>query len=733
MASVEKQQQQDPTDQKAGSASALEASQTTASRNLYEDIHAGRINNNNESVNDRTNDRESGLTEMPESVSELMMNEIRNSATETVDGVVKMLSKGISPATAEKFGALTLFDSNQAGMEATTEAKKKQGDGSTPNKTGEKPASGERTAPESGIGNMLSDLGNWASTAFNDYVTEPLNDYLNISDIFGSASEWNFSSSDLVPRSQIDSSVTSLNDTARQEFREALSSATRGIDLNGATDAGTNGLELPGDAYADGSVEIGGSMVTVMRTPGGDTFLKKGDEVIAQQRKDGSYNLSLKDGSKLDLKMTQGADGKYSLEKMERLKDDKLIQKLDDGVFYNYNYDAQGNKTSVDAAAHLKGPLSQEKLDKIRAELGDRGAAALKVHNEDGTDQRLLLQSHDSKTHSLTDVDKRNAQIFHDGKEYRLNAADQLALVGPDGQEEELKRDPDEARQRAEERLNEQLRTLAKQLGERARGERTDVDGVSVIKKDDGSFDITVTNPESGQKEARIVLPAGTNDDITVVKPDGETTKLKRDGGLTIQSNDEKPLVDFNPDKGLQTDKFNVDGKGLENLEDGSRIDPDGNFVDVDGNLISSGDEESEWWNQPACDDCQEQTENSSLSKATTSEVNTLGSISLSISRSGSPAAITVAKSIASEAFGVANAALSAMGNDLLNSIPIQLSLSIAQSAFNQAARSERTTTYASRAGISDATRLADLNRIGTLSSTSFSPEELVRDRMRAA
>jgi hypothetical protein len=92
-----------------------------------------------------------------------------------------------------------------------------------------------------------------------------------------------------------------------------------------------------------------------------------------------------------------------------------------------------------------------------------------------------------------------------------------------------------------------------------------------------------------------------------------------------------------------------------------------------------------------------------------------------------------VAKSIASEAFGVANAALGALGNDLLNSIPIQLSLSIAQTAFTQAERSERTTTYASRAGISDATRLADLNKIGTLSSTTFSPEEFVRDRTKAA
>lgn len=741
MASVEKQTQQDPTDQKAGSSSAFEQSQTTATRNLYDDIRSNAPNSHeraNGDSNDEANEGDVDLHEMPESVSELMMNEIRQASSETIEGVTKLVSKGTSPEIAQKFGSLSLFDSSDSNSDLKSDSKPdaqldSKLDDKSDSKSESKPESSNAKPAESGVGDMLSDLSSWASNAFKNYVSEPLNDYLNISDIFGSASEWNFSSSDLVPRGQVDSSVTSLNDTARREFREASASANRDINLNGATDAGAKGLELPGDAYADGSVEIGGSMVTVMRTPGGDTFLKNGDEVIAQQRKDGSYNLALKDGSTLDLKMSKGEDGKYNLEKMERFKNDKLVQKLDDGVFYNYNYDAQGNQTSVDAAAKMNGPLSQEKLDRIRAELGDKGAAALQVNNDDGTVKRLLLQSHDSKTHSLTDIDKRNAQIFHDGKEYRLNAADQLALVGPDGKEQELKRDPDDARQKMQEKLNEQLKELAKQLGERARGERDDVDGVSVKKNDDGSYDITMTNPNTGKEEARVVLPANKDDDITFVKPDGEKTKLKQDGGLSIESVDGKPLVDFDPNKGLKTDKFSVDEKGLENLEDGSRLNPDGTLTDADGNLISVGDEESEWWNKPECEDCEEQKENSSISKATTSEVNTLGSISLSISRSGSPAAITVAKSIASEAFGVANAALSAMGNDLLNSIPIQLSLSIAQSAFNQAARSERTTTYASRAGISDATRLADLNRIGTLSSTSFSPEELVRDRMLAA
>ena len=747
MASVEKQPQQDSTDQKAGPSNALEQSQANASRSMYDEVRqSGERQDEGGSVNANERPSESdNASDKPESASELMLDEIWKSTSETVQSVSKMLSKGISPAIAEKFGALSFFDSNEPGGESGLDAASQQAEQadrvaleSKPESNGSESKNLETSASDYGLGEALSDLGDWASKTFNDYVAEPLNDYLNISDIFGSASEWSFDRSDLIPRSQVDEDVRTLNDSARREFGDVEKEITRAdkLDLEGATDSGTTdagskGLELPGDAYADGSVEIGGSMVTVMRTPGGDTFLKKGEEVIAQQRDDGSYSLALKDGSTLDLKMSRGDDGKYNLDKMERFDaDGKLMQKLDDGVFFNYNYDAQGNKTSVNAAADLEGPLSQEKLDKIRTELGDRGAAALRVQNEDGTTKQLLLQSHDSKTHSLTDVDKRNAQIFHEGKEYRLNAADQLALVGADGKEQEVPSEIDEARQKVQEHLKE----LFKQLGERARGERLEVDGVGVKKNDDGSFDIAMTDPVTGKEEGHIILPADKTDDLRLVKPDGEKANVKREGGLSIDGADGKALIDFDPNSGLKTDQFNLDGSGLKSLEDGSLLKPDGTLTDADGNIISTvGDEESEWWNKPECADCIEQTENSTLSKATTSEVNTLGSISLSISRSGSPAAITVAKSIASEAFGVANAALGALGNDLLNSIPIQLSLSIAQTAFTQAERSERTTTYASRAGISDATRLADLNKIGTLSSTTFSPEEFVRDRMKAA
>jgi YD repeat-containing protein len=650
-----------------------------------------------------------------ESVTEEMLKQ-----QQAWQAVSKLISETAAPAIDKIFGGLSLFEGSDAGSAESKvqEAKKEQA--KFDDATGEKAGEGG----ESALGSILSDIGSWAADTFDSYVTQPVKGLVNdVSNIFEADGAWDSDPNHtFVSADSLGSSVTGVNDAA-DDFSLANRSAAQGlreINLNGATDAGGTGLELPGDAYADGTVKIGGQQVTVMRTPGGDTFLKMGDRVIAQQKQDGSYNLALRDGTTLDFKMSQGSDGKYSLDKMERYKGDQLQQKLEDGVFYNYNYDAAGNVSRVDAAANIEGPLSQERLDKIRANLGDRGAAALRINGKDGS-QRMLLQTHDSQTHSLTDIDKRLAQIWSGGQEFRLNQHDQLAIVNPDGTDQAV-----QAGENSDEQRNhDKLRDLTHQVGQRARGERRDVDGVGIVHNEDGSVSVNLTDPETGESQGHIDIPADNNQPIALINESGETATLRRDGGLSIEGNDGNPLADFDPNSGLSTDKIKVDADGIENLEDGRQL------LGADGEFVAMGDEE--WWNNEECEDCEEYATNNGISKATSTEVKTLGSLALSFAATGNPAAMPIAKALAAEAIGVGLAGLGAMMNDPLNSIPIQISLSIARNAFTDASRSERTQSYASKMGISDTTRLSEFNRIGTLSSTTFSPEEFVRDRLMAA
>lgn len=780
MSSIEKPQPE-PNEERADRSSTSTGAQADASARLYSDARDTDSTNGNsrngsaEAGSLRTNDDTNQSNGGSDSLSEMMAQEAQDAwkaASNTFKGVSKLIGQGISPEIARRFGDVSFFDSTdsdsgdklEAAKRETTESTKHEGGERTQDSEDERRSSTEFVdstdatesressasresrdssdttelktgeGAESTLMNSLSDLGSWASETFKDYVVKPVSNLINdVTNVFDSAGEWMFDKNDqFASADKLSPEVASLND-ARNEFNEAFGSARSAsqINFNGASDASEGaGLTLPADAIADGTVEIGGQKITVMRTPDGDTFLKKGDKVIAQQREDGSYKVALKDGSTLDLKMSEGADGKYNLDKMERYKGDKLQQKLEDGVLYNYNYDAQGNRTRVDAAAaDLKGPLSQERLDKIKAELGDSGAAALRVRNEDGSVSKLLLQSHDAKTQSLTDVDKKRAQIFHDGKEYRLNDKDQLALVGPNGADQPVAQDEQDPR--AEE-TNKRLRDLSEKVRQRARGERTDVDGVGVNRNDDGSIDITLRDPETGEPQGKISLPKDNDNPIKMINSANETITLNQDGGLNIKDGDGFSVADFDRLTGFNNGEVKIDRTGLESLEDGTRINPDGSVVDANGQFISTLDG-TEWWNEELCEDTIEHRENSQLSKETAHEVSTLGNISLSISRSGNPAVMSVAKSIAQEAFGVANAALGQLGNDILSAVPVQLSLSVAQTALTQASRSERTQTYAMRMGISDTTRLSEFNRLGTLTSTTFSPEEFVRDRLKAA
>jgi len=745
-AAPEKQPQQDTTDQSQstqsfGSAHTAERMLEDNRRDEKRDSGTDSTSTSNAPENADAQTGDSATAQQgTESVADHMRREVEETwqaATEAVSSFSRMLTAGISPETAAKFGTPEMFDSANGDGDAaqtdsrieaaTTEAKKAER---------EKAASPEssETGKESSLGSMLSDLGSWAADTFNEYVMEPATEMLgDVADVFSAAGDWMFeNANEFTSAAATDPALRGLNDVSTGEFNSQEVAATRGlerINLAGATDASGQGLELPADAVEAGTVEIGGNTVTVMKTPDGDTYLKRGDKVIAKQGEDGSYELALKDGSRLEFNMSEGEDGKFNLDKMERFKGDQLKQKYQDGVYYNYNYDADGNRTSVDAAADIDGPLTQEKLDQIRAELGDNGAATLRVRGEDGKNQRMLLQTHDSKTHSLTDIDAHRAQIFHDGQEYRLNEKDQLARVNSDGQEETVEASEDAQRQE----VLDKIRELKHRLDRRARGDGEErVGDIGIEDQEDGSTEITRFDQTTGEPQTVTEVPSDAGKPIEITNSDGEVAKIERDR-ISVEDVNDKPIFEFDRNIGLTTPDMKVDGDGLTDLESLLKLNPDGQLTDMDGNFILTETYGEEFFGGEECEDCAEFAENEEISNESSSEISQLGSISLSISRSGNPAAISVAKSIASEAFGIASAALSAIGNDVLNAIPIQLSLSVAQSAYDQAARSERTQTYAMRMGISDTTRLSDFNRIGTLSTTSFSPEEFVRDRLKVA
>ncbi|MDZ4837929.1 MAG: hypothetical protein SGJ27_29440 [Candidatus Melainabacteria bacterium] len=751
MVAENKNAKPDAQDQNTGSSesAALQQSSAEASAKILQENAATSTSssgsrekdastNTPESSTAAVNDGSDSGTATPESTAEQMRREVQEtlrSAAESVSAVAKMVASGrISPELAAKFGNVEMFDSADGSDDQapggqtdalTQEAKAEE----AKKKTTDNPADTDNPDGTSSIGDALSDFGNWAADSFNKYVAEPVSEAMgDVMDMFDSTSEWMFNSSDVFGKAPDE--LAGLNNVSNREFNQQQRDAMRNFDfdLTEAKDSTGEGLRLPENAVETGTTEIGGTTVSVMRTPEGDTFLKKGDKVVGHQKPDGSYELALKDGSSLDFKLSEGKDGKYQLDSLERTKDGKVQQKIADGVFYNYNYDAQGNKTSVDAAGDLKGPLSHERLEAIKKELGDSGAAALRVTDGGDNTQRLLMQVHNKDTNSLTDIDARRAQIFQNGQEYRLNERDQLGLVDSNGQWKA----PDDAASNDDpshaERVKE-LEDLARRVGRRAHGDSDEaVDGVK-LRTDGDNASITRVDPVTGKQVSSTEVPADTGKPVTTINSLGEKTEIKGDN-IGIKNLDGKTIFNFDRDKGLNTEDMKVDKTGLTDLETGTHMDPEGNVTDADGEFIG-GPAEEYFEDGEDCEDCVETKENQQLASSISGEIRDLGSRSLSLSHN--PGNMHIAKQIAVEAFGMGNAALGAVGNDLMAAIPINNSLSVARTAFTQASRSEKTQTYAMNQGVSDTTRLSDINRIGTLSSTSFSPEEFVRDRLMTA
>jgi hypothetical protein len=583
---------------------------------------------------------------------------------------------------------------------------------------------------------LFGDISNWASTTFNDNVLQPAQTALNFAfDMYGAANDWLFDtngssgqgSAELL--AQATGSVAALNDVSAGDFRQQRHETMDNFKYDFK---GQDGLELPANATADGVADIAGEKVAVFRTPEGETFLKKGDTVIARQDKDGNYDLALKDGSTARVRLSKEGD-QYKLDHLERYKGDQLQQKVKDGVFYNYNYDSQGNRT-VDAAADIRGQLTQEQLDQrleaIRKELGPNGTAALRF-GEGHDRHRLMMQTHGDNTHSLTDVDQKRARIFHNGQEFRLNEHDQLGVVDKDG----TWKGADKADQPADAE-SQRLKELADLAARRARGDgQTDIDGVKLEITPDGDAVIKRVDPHTGEQQSHTELPASPDNPITITNDQtGERTNMQG-GVLTLEDRSGSQILGFDPNTGFTTNDFQLDENGLTDLQNGMNLDQDGSLFDGDGEFISGlADGEGDWFFTEKNESLAEHRENMQTSHEASAEVSNLGGMSLSISRSGNPNAVGIARSVAAEALGIANSALGDLGNDFLAKIPVYNSQSIAETALTQANREDRTQTYAMRMGISDTTRLSEFNKLATFSTTSMSPEEYVRHRiMRVA
>lgn len=594
---------------------------------------------------------------------------------------------------------------------------------------------GKDKGSDSSLSKLLSDTASWASGVFNDYVAQPLSSGLNsVLEMYGSAGDWSFDSPGssgtgaTEQPTRATGQIAELNDVSRKEFREQTRDTMDKFDYDFKA---SEGLEIPSNATADGVAEIGGEKVSVFRTPEGDTYLKKGDQVLAKQDKDGNYDLALSDGSTAKVALSKEGD-QYKLDHLERYKGDQLQQKIKDGVFYNYNYDANGNRT-VDAAADFKGAMTQEQLDQrleaIRKELGPHGTAALRF-GEGHDRHRLLMQTHGEGTHSLTDIDQKRSRLFLNGHELRINENDQIGIVGKDGKVTSLNQteQPSDAETR-------RLKQLVEFLGKRANGDGiTAVDGVKLEVKPDGDAVITRVD-QQGQPQSHTELPAKPEEPIKVTNDKtGDVAKIDGDK-LTVGDRNNNELFKFDPDTGFSTKDFKLDDNGLTDLQNGMNLDPDGNLYDGDGAFISGsayGDEDF-FFTEPN-ESLIEHRENMESAQQASTEVNTLGSISMSISRSGNPNAVGIARSVAAEALGIASSTISELGNDLMAKIPVYSSQSLAETALQQAGREQRTQSYATRMGITDGTSLSELNKLATFTTTSLSPEELVRQRiMRVA
>jgi hypothetical protein len=393
--------------------------------------------------------------------------------------------------------------------------------------------------------------------------------------------------------------------------------------------------------------------------------------------------------------MTEGEDGTYKLDNLERTKDGKLQQKIADGVFYNYNYDAQGNQTSVDATGDLKGPLSPEKLAAIKKELGDSGAAALRVTDKDQETKRLLLQVHDKDTNSLTDIDGKRARIFHKDKEYLLNEKDQLGLADSDGKwtAPDAKEDPKAAEE------HKRIEELAKKVGKRASGESNEpIGGISIETGPDGSIKVTRVD-DSGKTLTTTELPADKNTPISVINSNGEKTLIKGDN-VDMRTLDGQQIFNFDQTTGLRTSDMTVDRNGLTDHQTGARLDAAGNAWTGDGSSFGEGFKDISLKRSSELAKEQEaQAEAKIAAKASIS----LGHNSLGLSVTGNPSVMAAAKVYAMESFGIASAAMMAVGNDLHAQVPISIAIGIAQMAKEQAF-----------ASINDSPRLKRINSFST-------------------
>lgn len=594
---------------------------------------------------------------------------------------------------------------------------------------------GKETGSDSSWSKLFSDTASWASNAFNDYVAQPISSGLNsVLEMYGSTGDWSFDSlgtsgsASAEKPAQATGEIAQLNDVSRKEFREQSRDTMGKFDYDIKAQ---EGLEIPSNATADGVAEIGGDKVAVFRTPEGDTYLKKGDQVIAKQDKEGNYDLALSDGSTAKVRLSKEGD-QYKLDHLERYKGDQLQQKMQDGVFYNYNYDANGNRT-VDAAADFKGSMTPEQLDQrleaIRKELRPHGTAALRF-GEGHDRHRLLMQTHGDDTHSLTDIDQKRSRLFQNGQEIRINEHDQIGFVGKDGKVTAL----DQGDQPPDAETN-RLKHLVEFLGKRANGDgNTDVDGVKLEVKPDGDAVITRVD-QQGQPQSHTELPAKPEEPIKVTNDKtGDVAKLDGDK-LALDDRNNNELFKFDPGTGFSTKDIMLDERGLTDLQNGMNLDADGNLFDGDGAFISgSADGGEDFFFTEPNENLIEHRENMESAHQASTEVNTLGGISMSISRSGNPNAVSIARSVAAEALGIASSTISELGNDMMAKIPVYSSQSIAETALQQAGREQRTQSYAMRMGITDGTSLSELNKLATFTTTSLSPEELVRQRiMRVA
>ncbi len=701
------------------------------------DSTSGNAPTESDSTGLQPNDGSDDGTGDSETLDQKLSREATEAATEKMKSTLKSMGRA-AEAAAGLLGLpdMHLFDSNDDAdsSDASTTAAKvqetvQQAKGLEADETAEE--TDEKTekpdnSEESDVGSAISDFTSWVADGINKYVVQPVTEAISdITEAFDDASQWMFNGSDVYGAAP--EALAGLNDVSQREFNSQQYDAMRNFnfDLDTAKDENGEGLRLPENAVESGTVEIGGQKVSVLRTPEGDTYLKRGDTVIGHQKKDGGYELALKDGSKLDFKMTEGKDGTYKLDNLERTKDGKLQQKIADGVFYNYNYDAQGNKASVDAAGDLKGPLSPEKLAAIKKELGDSGAAALRVTDKDQETKRLLLQVHDKDTNSLTDIDGKRAQIFHKDKEYLLNEKDQLGLADSDGKwtAPDATEDPKAAEE------HKRIEELAKKVGKRASGESKEaIGGVSIETGPDGSVKVTRVD-DSGKTLTTTELPADKNTPISVINSNGEKTLIKGDN-VDMRTLDGQQIFNFDQTTGVRTSDMTVDRNGLTDHQTGARLDAAGNAWTGDGSSFGEGFKDISL--KRSAELAKEQEAEAEAKIAAKASIN-LGHKSLGLSVTGNPSVMAAAKVYAMESFGIASAAMMAAGNDLHAQVPISIAIGIAQMAKQQALSGESTQTFASSQGINDSTRLSNLNQKRINSFSTFNDQELVRDSLKIA